>query len=73
MTHALAGEGEPHGIQVFSIRCGAVETPMLRGLFPDFPADQCVSPEAVAEKILSYVENPTDHQSGEKFILASQS
>jgi hypothetical protein len=30
-----------------------VETPMLRGLFPDFPATQALEPEAVAELIWS--------------------
>ena len=72
MTHALAGEGEPHSIRVYSIRCGAVETPMLRNLFPDFPAEQCVSPEAVAAKIIACVEQPDQHPSGEKFVVANQ-
>ena len=48
---ALAHEGKPHGIRVHSIRPGAVETPMLRGLFPDFPADQALAPSAVADLI----------------------
>ena len=72
MTHALAAEGRPHGIRVYSIRCGAVETPMLRSLFPDFPADQCVSPISVAQKILECVEKPDHHQSGEKYVIANQ-
>lgn len=72
MTHSLAGEGQPHGIRVYSLRCGAVETPMLRSLFPDFPAEQCVSPETVADKILACVEQPDLHQSGEKIVVANQ-
>ena len=42
VTTALKGEGEDNGIRVYSVRAGAVETPMLRNLFPDFPAEQCV-------------------------------
>ena len=36
-TKAIAEEGRADGILAFSLRLGAVETPMLRGLFPDFP------------------------------------
>lgn len=72
MTHALAAEGEPFGIRVYSIRCGAVETPMLRGLFPDFPAEQCVSPNDVAQKIFSCVQQPDSHTSGDKITVANQ-
>ena len=42
ITLALAAEGKEFGLRVCSIRPGAVETPMLRGLFPDYPAEQCV-------------------------------
>ena len=58
MTHALAGEGEEFGIRICSIRPGAVETPMLRGLFPEFPADQCVQPSDIAQKIWGCVKRP---------------
>ncbi len=51
LTHSLAQEGEPLGIRVYSVRPGAVETPLLRQLFPDFPPEQCVSPEEVAAAI----------------------
>jgi NAD(P)-dependent dehydrogenase (short-subunit alcohol dehydrogenase family) len=50
-TLALANEGAAVGIRVVGIRPGAVETDLLRGLFPDFPADQCVTPEQVAEAV----------------------
>jgi len=40
LTHSLAQEGKDLNIRVCSVRPGAVETPLLRGLFPDFPAEQ---------------------------------
>lgn len=49
LTQSVANEGRADGIAVFSIRPGAVETPLLRSLFPRLSADQAVSPEAVAE------------------------
>ena len=73
LTTALASEGEPNGIRTYSVRAGAVETPLLRGLFPDFPADQCVSPEQVADKIWQLVSEPGDVQSGEHIVVANQS
>ena len=51
LSRALAQEGGPLGIRVYCIRPGAVETPMLRGLFPDFPTEQCVSADDVAAVI----------------------
>ena len=51
MTQALANEGRPHGIRVFSIAPGAVETQMLRDAFPDFPAGQALQPAEVAELV----------------------
>lgn len=72
MTHALAVEGKEHGLRVCSIRPGAVETPMLRGLFPDFPADQCVAPEAIAEVAWGCVNDPAAYPSGQAFPVTNQ-
>ena len=72
VTKALASEGEEIGIRVYSIRPGAVETPMLRGLFPDFPADQCVSPEQVAIQIWNCINDPDNHDSGDVFVVTNQ-
>ena len=72
MTTALAAEGTDSKIRVYSIRPGAVETPMLRGLFPDFPAEQCVGPEDVADKIWQCVDQPDDHSSGDHFVVMKQ-
>lgn len=72
MTQALAAEGEAHNLRVCSIRPGAVETPLLRGLFPDFPADQCVSPQQVATMVLGCVEQPETYPSGQFFPVTNQ-
>ncbi len=47
---AMATEGKG-GIRVVGVRPGAVETPLLRRLFPEYPAQLCVAPAEVAEAI----------------------
>ncbi len=72
MTLALSAEGQTHKIRVCSIRPGAVETPLLRNLFPDFPADQCVSPQQVAAIVLGCAEDPQKYPSGSFFPVTNQ-
>lgn len=72
LTVALADEGKEHGIRVYSIRPGAVETSMLRGLFPDFPPDQCVLPADIAAKIWQCVAQPQSHPSGSHYPVTLQ-
>jgi NAD(P)-dependent dehydrogenase (short-subunit alcohol dehydrogenase family) len=69
-TKAIAAEGEAHQIRVCGVRPGAVETDLLRGLFPDFPAEECVSPDAIANKVWQCVADPTNHPSGESFTVS---
>ena len=71
-TQALASEGAEQGIRVCSIRPGAVETPLLRGLFPDFPVEDCVSPDQVAEVVWNCVANPAEFPSGGHFLVPAQ-
>lgn len=70
-TRALADEGIRKGIRVYGVRPGAVETPLLRRLFPDFPADQCVSPEEVARTIYDLAVNQT-HAPGTILTVAAE-
>jgi len=72
MTHALAGEGKEIGLRVCSIRPGAVETSMLRGLFPDFPSDQCVQPEDIANAVWGCIDDPDSFPSGQAFPVTNQ-
>jgi NAD(P)-dependent dehydrogenase (short-subunit alcohol dehydrogenase family) len=67
ITVALAEEGKELGLRVCSVRPGAVETPMLRSLFPDYPEDQCLPPEAIAEVIMACVSEPDEWESGAAF------
>ncbi len=71
-TIALANEGRGHGIRAYSIRPGAVETPMLRGLFPDFPAEQTVDPMEIAEMILMVTQVAFRNSSGQAINVARQ-
>ncbi len=72
LIRAIADEGRPHGIRAFSIRPGAVETPMLRGLFPDFPADSTVSPETVASVAWQLTQSPWQFSSGQAVNVSAQ-
>jgi len=65
LTTALAAEGKPDNIKAFAVAPGAVDTPMLRGLFPDFPTDQCLTPEEVADLVVSLTKPDSGHASGE--------
>ena len=69
-TKAIATEGADHSIRVCCVRPGAVETDLLRGLFPDFPADQCVSPDDIANKVWACVDDPDGHPTGEAFTVS---
>jgi 3-oxoacyl-[acyl-carrier protein] reductase len=51
-TRALATEGKSCGIRVYGVAPGAVETEMLRGAFPGFPAEKALQPDDIA----AYVE-----------------
>lgn len=69
-TAAAATEGKPQGIRVYGIGPGAVETSMLRGIAPDFPADQTLAPEDIANTILSVaVDSQWQYSSGQTIYV----
>jgi NAD(P)-dependent dehydrogenase (short-subunit alcohol dehydrogenase family) len=68
-TKAVADEGRALGIRVYAVALGAVETRMLRGLFPDFPAAQTLSPDEVAQFIGSLLTEPMRYASGQTIAL----
>ena len=70
MIQALAAEGKPHGIRLFSIRPGAVDTPLLEGLFPNFPHAERLAPTDVAALIWEVCQPPFRYSSGQ--LLAIQ-
>lgn len=71
-TKAWADEGRAQGIRAYSVRPGAVATPMLAGLFPDFPAEQTVSADEVAAVICQLALPPWRNSSGEAFTVSRQ-
>ena len=50
-TEAMAKAGRKCNIRLYSVCPGYVETSMLRTLFPDVPAEACLSPADVAEVV----------------------
>ncbi len=50
-TRSLAEEGRADNIRVLGVGPGAVDTQMLRGPFPDLPAERCLRPQDVAETV----------------------
>ncbi|MEL6498116.1 MAG: SDR family oxidoreductase [Planctomycetota bacterium] len=67
MTMSCAKEGADFGIRAFGVAPGAVETPMLRGLFDEssIPASVCLSPDDVASVIADCVLGKRDDESGQ--------
>jgi 3-oxoacyl-[acyl-carrier protein] reductase len=63
-TRALADELAADQIAVFSVRPGAVETPMLREVLPSFPGDAALSPSDVAEVIWRLTDPVWMHSTG---------
>lgn len=68
-TRAVAEEGRPHGIRVFAVAPGAVETRMLRDNFPDFPADRTLDPTDVARVICALCEPTWTPACGQTIVV----
>jgi NAD(P)-dependent dehydrogenase (short-subunit alcohol dehydrogenase family) len=68
-TKALADEGRPFGIRVFAVAPGAVETQMLRAAFPDFPGDQTLAPEDVADVVYALAQPDYRHATGQTVFV----
>jgi 3-oxoacyl-[acyl-carrier protein] reductase len=64
-SHALSEEGAARGIRVYCVAPGAVETQLLRGLFPDYPADQVLSADDVAAFVESLFSPAARHIDGQ--------
>lgn len=64
-SSAMASEGAGHGIQVVSIRPGAVATPMLQSLFPEYPAEKSLAPSEVADLIWEVSQPEAFDRSGQ--------
>ncbi len=74
MALSCAQEGRAHGIRAFGVAPGAVETPMLRGLFgtEQIPAEACLAPEDVASLIVSCIEGERDADNGRTIAITRE-
>jgi len=72
-TQCTANEGEPFGVRAVAIAPGAVETPMLRANFDEsvIPAENALSPDAVAEVIVGCITGDRDFTNGETIVVPS--
>ncbi len=73
LTYCAAVEGQPFGIQAVTVAPGAVETPMLRGLFGTdlLPADKTLSPGEVARFIVDLALGKHAFTPGQTFLYPS--
>lgn len=73
LTRGCATEGAAFGLRAFAIAPGAVETPMLRAIFPEsaLPPSRTLQPEAIAEVILACIRGDHDARNGETILLPS--
>lgn len=69
-SQAMAAEGRPHGIRVYAIAPGAVETQLMRSRFPDLPADKALAPDAVAVAIESVTRDALAAATGQTIFLS---
>ena len=68
-SQATATEGKAVGIRVFAIAPGAVETQMMRSVFPDFPKDQTLDPDDVAAVIVSVSDESMAYCTGQTIFV----
>ncbi len=71
MAKSAANEGKSIGVRAFSVAPGAVETPMLRGIFntKTVPTQACLTPEQVGNVILDCVTGRRDGDNGKTILI----
>lgn len=69
-SQAVAAEGKPLNIRVFSVRPGAVDTEMLHRAVPEFPVDEALPPTAVADVIRELCEPSWKYAAGQAIRVA---
>jgi NAD(P)-dependent dehydrogenase (short-subunit alcohol dehydrogenase family) len=69
---SLAQEGEPHGVLVYTIAPGAVETAMLRAIVStrDLPTEKTLLPAEVASVVGKCIDGESSYASGEVVWLS---
>lgn len=73
LTRSIKIEGEPHNIKAFNIAPGAVETQMLRAIADEnaVPRERTLSPDSVANVIVSCGTGRRDDENGTTIVLPS--
>lgn len=69
-TKFLAKEGADHGIRVYGVSPGAVETDMLRGAFPDFPSNMTLETDEVAAMFEAVLTPAFRYSSGQTLTVS---
>jgi NAD(P)-dependent dehydrogenase (short-subunit alcohol dehydrogenase family) len=73
MAQSCAKEGAAIGVRAFAVAPGAVETPMLREIFPPdvLPPEHCLSPETVADEVIACIKGERDAKNGQTIYLTN--
>jgi 3-oxoacyl-[acyl-carrier protein] reductase len=71
-TKALAEEGRACGIRVYAVAPGAVDTKMLRDLFPDYAPERTLRPAEVAETVFALAEPAFQHATGQVVFVQKE-
>ena len=73
LTRAAHNEYGRVGLRAFAVAPGAVETPLLRTIFPKeaLPTSRCLTPEAVAKVVVECVLGQREQSRGEVILLPS--
>jgi len=72
-TRSIENEGRSHGVRGFTVAPGAIETGMLRALFPEdaLPATQTLDPDEVADLIAKCALGERDEDAGKTIYLSA--
>lgn len=73
MVKSCVNEGKKKGIRAFAVAPGAVETALLRSMFPEaaLPKSRTLSPERVAEVIIECIEGKREKDLGGTILVPS--
>lgn len=73
MAKSAANEGAAYGIRAFAVAPGAVETPMLRGLFDTtaIPPEKALKPQDIGKVVLDCITGERDGDNGSTIPVPS--